>query len=164
MLPFIRRIIHDLDPSLPLTEVATIDDLMNESLQVPRYLSLLVGSLAGVALLLSAIGIYGVMAYFVEQHTKDIGIRIALGGAPALVSRMVVEQGMRVVFVGIVLGFAGALMLSRLLSSILFEVGPTDPRILLGVSGVILGVALIGCLFPARRAAAVDPSTTLLAE
>ena len=164
MLPFIRRIIHDLDPSLPLTEVATIDDLMNESLQVPRYLSLLVGSFAGVALLLSAIGIYGVMAYFVEQHTKDIGIRIALGGAPALVSRMVVEQGMRVVFVGIVLGFAGALMLSRLLSSILFEVGPTDPRILLGVSGVILGVALIGCLLPARRAAAVDPSTTLRAE
>jgi putative ABC transport system permease protein len=164
MIPTVRRVIHDLDPALPLTDVATIDELMDNSLQVPRYLSLLVGSFAAVALLLSAIGIYGVMAYFVEQHTKEIGIRIALGGAPATVSRMVVRQGMRVVLVGIALGGVGALMLSRFLSNLLFEVRPTDPRILLGVSTVLLVVALAGCLLPAYRAAVVDPSTTLRNE
>lgn len=164
ILPEVRRVLHDLDPAVPLTDVATIDDLMDNSLLVPRYLSLLLGSFAGVALLLSAIGIYGVMSYFVEQHTKDIGIRIALGGAPGMVSRMVIGQGMHVASLGIAVGVGAAFLLTRLLSSMLFDVGTTDPRTFFVVSLAMLGVALVSCLFPARRAAGVDPSTTLREE
>jgi len=160
----IRRAIHDLDPAVALTDVATIDELMDDSLEVPRYLSLLVASFAIVAVLLSTIGIYGVMAYFVEQHRKDIGIRIALGGQPSRISRMVVGQGMGVVGLGVVLGLAGALAFTRFLSSLLFEVGATDPLIFLCVSMIMLGVALAGTLFPARRAAILDPATTLREE
>ena len=108
-IPSIRRVIHDLDPALPFTDVATIDELLDQSLVMPRYLSVLVVAFALVALLLSAIGIYGVMAYFVEQHSRDIGIRIALGGAPSMVSRMIVGQGMGVVGPGIALGLVVAL-------------------------------------------------------
>jgi putative ABC transport system permease protein len=163
-IPSIRRVIHDLDPRLPLTDVATIDELLDQSLVMPRYLSVLVAAFALVALLLSAIGIYGVMAYFVEQHSRDIGIRIALGGAPSMVSRMIVGQGMAVVGPGIALGLVVALAFTRFLSAILFEVGATDPRIFLGVSIVMLTIALAGCLLPARQAAIVDPATTLREE
>ena len=156
--------IHDLDPALPFTDVATIDELLDQSLVMPRYLSVLVVAFALVALLLSAIGIYGVMAYFVEQHSRDIGIRIALGGAPSMVSRMIVGQGMGVVGPGIALGLVVALAFTRFLSAILFEVGATDPAIFLGVSIVMLAIALAGCLLPARQAAILDPATTLREE
>jgi predicted permease len=164
MIPQIRKTLHDLDPTLPLFQVATIDDLMSDSLEVPRYLSLLVGSFGGLALLLSAIGIYGVMAYFVEQHVKEIGIRIAVGGTPMTVSRMVVRQGMRVVGIGVAFGVAGAFALTRLLSSQLYEIHPSDPRVYSLVALLMLGVALAGCAIPAIRAAAVDPSVALRAE
>ena len=163
-IPSIRRVIHDLDPALPFTDVATIDELLDQSLVMPRYLSVLVVAFALVALLLSAIGIYGVMAYFVEQHSRDIGIRIALGGAPSMVSRMIVGQGMGVVGPGIALGLVVALAFTRFLSAILFEVGATDPTIFLGVSIVMLAIALAGCLLPARQAAILDPATTLREE
>jgi predicted permease len=164
MIPQIRRTLHDLDASLPLYQVATIDDLMNDSLEVPRYLSLLVGSFGAVAVVLSTIGIYGVMAYFVEQHVKEIGIRLAIGGAPLTVSRMVVGQGMRVVGFGVAIGVAGAFALTRLLSSLLFGVHPSDPLIYTAVSLLMLAVAFAGCVVPALRAAAVDPSVALRAE
>jgi putative ABC transport system permease protein len=164
MTPQIRKALHDLDASLPLFEVATIDDLVNDSLEVPRYLSLLVASFGVVALILSTIGIYGVMAYFVEQHVKEIGVRIAIGGAPMTVSRMVVRQGMRVVGIGVAIGAAGAYALTHLLSSLLFEIHPSDPRVFAVVSLLMLGVALAGCVVPAIRAAAVDPSVALRAD
>jgi putative ABC transport system permease protein len=164
MIPQIRRSLHDLDASLPLFQVATIDDLMDDSLEVPRYLSLLVGAFGAVALVLSTIGIYGVMAYFVEQHVREIGIRIAIGGAPRTVSRMVVRQGMRVVGIGVAVGVAGAFALTRLLSSLLFAIHPSDPRVFAAVSLLMLGVALAGCVVPAIRAAAVDPSVALRSE
>lgn len=164
MIPQIRKTLHDQDASLPLFQVATIDDLMNDSLEVPRYLSLLVGSFGAVALVLSTIGIYGVMAYFVEQHVREIGIRIAIGGAPLTVSRMIVRQGMRVVGIGVAIGIAGALALTRLLSSLLFDIHPSDPRVVSAVSLLLLGVAFAGCVVPAIRAAGVDPSVALRAE
>jgi predicted lysophospholipase L1 biosynthesis ABC-type transport system permease subunit len=163
-IPSVRRVIHELDPAVPLTDMATIDELLDESLTVPRSLSLLAATFAATALILSAIGIYGVMAYFVELHSKDIGIRIALGGEPSRVSRMVVRQGMAVVVPGVILGLAAALASSRVLSSFLFEVGATDPLIYLCVSVIMAGVALTGCLLPAWRAAILDPATMLREE
>ena len=163
-VPAIRRIVHELDPGVPLASVATIDDLTSVSLQTPRYLSLLVGSFAGVALLLSVIGIYGVMSYFVQQHAKDIGIRIALGGAPGNVARMVVGQGMRVVGIGVAIGLAGALALTRYMTTRLFEVAAVDPLTYGVTASLLVGVALVACLLPARRAAAVDPVTMLRDE
>src|SRR5262249_60456689 len=133
-------------PAVPLTDIATIDELLDDSLTVPRSLSVLVAAFAAAALVLSAIGIYGVMAYFVELHSKDIGIRIALGGEPSRVAGMIVRQGMAVVGPGVVLGLAAALVSTRLLSSLLFEVGASDPMIYLCVSTIMAGVALAGCL------------------
>ena len=164
LVPAIRQIVRELDPTLPLSGVATIDELMTDSLDTPRYLAILVGAFAAVALLLSVIGIYGVMAYFVQQHTKDIGIRIALGGGPSNVLRMIIGQGMRLVGVGVLVGIVGALMLTRYMSSVLFEVGATDPFTFLAVSATMLAVAVLACFVPARRAAGVDPARTLRDE
>ncbi|MEE9293614.1 MAG: ABC transporter permease, partial [Phycisphaerae bacterium] len=160
-LPSIRQIVRELDPALPLSRIATTDELISESMDTPRYLTILVAAFAAVALLLSIIGIYGVMSYFVQQHTRDIGIRIALGGGPSNVIRMVVRQGMQIVTFGMVVGIAGALLLTRYMSSVLFEVGATDPVTFALVSVVMLGVALLACFVPARRAAGVDPASTL---
>jgi putative ABC transport system permease protein len=164
LLAPLRRVVRDLDPALPLSEVATMDERLAGSLEAPRLLSALALAFAGAALLLSVIGIYGVMSYFVQQHTKEIGIRLALGGRPATVRRLVVGQGMRVVGLGIAVGLGAALALTRLLASLLFEVEPTDARTFAAVAVAMVGVALAACLGPARRAAGVDPATTLRAE
>ena len=137
---------------------------MVDSLDTPRYLTILVSLFAAVALVLSVIGIYGVMSYFVQQHAKDIGIRMALGGGPARVVRMVVAQGMRLVAAGVVVGIGGAFLLTRYMASVLFEVGTTDMLTFSTVSLVMLGVALAACFVPARRAAGVDPARTLREE
>jgi putative ABC transport system permease protein len=164
VLPSVRQVIHELDASLPLSDVATVEELYTNSLDAPRYLTILVSAFAVVALLLSVIGIYGVMSYFVQQHTKDIGIRIALGGGRSNVIRMIVGQGMRLVGVGVVAGIGGAIFLTRYMSSVLFEVGTTDVLTFATVSLVMLGIALLACFVPARRAATLDPAMTLREE
>ena len=161
VLPSVRQIIRELDPGLPFSDVATIDEMVTQSLSQPRSLSLLAGCFAAVALLLSAIGIYGVMAFYVQQHSKDISIRLALGGRPADVLRLVVGQGMRVVSAGIVVGLLGALGLTRLVSNLLFGVKPLDPATFIGAGAVLLIVALAACLVPAGRAVAVEPAMVL---
>jgi putative ABC transport system permease protein len=160
----IRRVIRELDPNLALSGVATVDELVAQSLQRPQSLSLLVTGFALVALALSFIGIYGVMAYYVQQHSKDIGIRLALGGAPGDVLRLVVGQGMTVVVIGIAIGLFTALMATRLVSSLLFEVGAADPLTFVGVSALSLAVALVACLVPAARATRVQPAIVLRNE
>jgi predicted permease len=164
VLPPMREALRRLDAALPLEEVATVEELVADSLEVPRLLSALVAAFASVALLLSVIGIYGVMSYFVQQHRKEIGIRLALGGSPATVRRMIVSQGMAVVGVGVAVGAAGALVLTRSLASLLFEVATTDPQAFFAVALGMLGLALVTCLAPARRAAGVDPVATLREE
>jgi predicted permease len=164
VLPSVRNILRGLDPAVPITQVATLDELMWTSLDEPRYLALLVGAFAVVSMALSIVGIYGVMSHFVQRHTKEIGIRMALGGGPTRVLRAVVGQGMRLVCAGVVLGVIGALFLTRALSSLLFEVGTTDLRTFVTVTSVLLVVALVACVLPARRAAAVDPVRTLRVE
>jgi putative ABC transport system permease protein len=161
VLPSLRQAVRDLDPRLPLTNVATLEELRADSLEVPRYLSVLVGAFASVALLLSVVGVYGVMSYFVQQQLRDIGIRMALGAQPSSVVRMVVGHGMRVVALGVLAGIGGGLALTRFLSSLLFEVAATDTRTFAAVSTLMLVVALLACLLPARRAAGVDPARIL---
>jgi putative ABC transport system permease protein len=162
--PAVEQVLRELDPGLPLSSVATVEDLVARELQVPRSLSLLVAGFALVALLLSMVGIYGVMAYYVQQHAKDIGIRLALGGSPGGVLRRVVGQGMSVVAAGVAAGLLAAFALTRLLSSLLFGVGAHD-AFTFGAAAVLqLAVALLGCGVPAGRAVAVPPAAALRNE
>jgi hypothetical protein len=164
LAPLLQQVVRDVDPSLPLSNVATIDDLVARSLQRPRSLSLLVAVFASVALLLSMIGIYGVMAYYVQQHAKDIGIRLALGGSPGNLLRLIVGQGMTVVTSGVGVGVLAALGVARLMSSLLFGVGAADALTFVGVSALLLTVALVACFLPARRAVGMQPSMVLRDE
>jgi putative ABC transport system permease protein len=157
----VRQVVRDLDPSLPFSNVATIDELVTQSLQRPRSLSLLVTALAGVALVLSIVGIYGVMAYYVQQHAKDIGIRRALGGSSTDLLRLIVGQGMKVVAAGVLVGVLTALGLTRLMSGLLFRVGAADALTFSAVSALLLMTALLACVLPARRAIGVQPAVVL---
>jgi ABC-type antimicrobial peptide transport system permease subunit len=121
----------------------------------------LVGVFAVAAVVLAVVGIYGVMAYFVQQHTRDIGIRLALGGDPARVRRMVIARGLRLVGAGVVVGVGTALLASRFLTTILFDVGARDPRVLSAVPAALVLVAVIACWVPGRRAARLDPAIVL---
>ena len=161
LAPELQRAVRELDPELALSNVATGDELVAGSLAAPRYLTVLVGIFALTALVLSVVGIYGVMAYFVQQHTRDIGIRLALGGEPALVRRMVIFQGLRLVVVGVIVGAAAALLTSRSLTTLLFDVSPTDPATMAGVPLALLATAALACLVTGRRAAKLDPAEIL---
>jgi len=161
VLTAVRQAVRRIDPDLPLSSVATIDELVGRAVEKPRSLSLLIGSLAIVALALSMIGIYGVMAYYVQQHTKEIGIRLALGGSRGQVLRLIVAQGMTVVASGVAIGLVSALVLTRLTSTLLFGVSSNDPVALAGVCTVMLTVALLACLVPAARATGLQPGIVL---
>ena len=161
IVPGVRQVIRELDPSVPFSAVATIDDLVARSLQGPRSLSTLVSGFAILALVLSVIGIYGVMAYYVQQNAKDIGIRLALGGGRADVLRLVMGQGMQVVSSGMAIGLAAAVAATRLLGSLLFGVGATDVFTFAAVALVLSAVAFAACLVPARRATGVQPAMVL---
>jgi putative ABC transport system permease protein len=164
VLPLVRQVVRELDASLPFSDVATIEELVERSLDRQRSLSWLVSSFAVVALLLSTIGIYGVMAYYVQQHSKDISIRTALGGSPADVLRLVVGQGMMVVTSGVVVGSLAALLLTRLMSSLLFGIGAADASTFALSAALMLAVALAACSVPATRAVGVEPASVLRSE
>ena len=144
-----------------MTQVATVEELVDESLEQPRGLSLLIGGLAIVALVLSVVGIYGVMAHYVQQQAKDISIRLALGGSPRGVVGLMVRRGMRLVAWGVAVGVAGAVAFGRLLATMLFGVSPGDPLTISGVTVLLLGGALVACSIPAARAVAVEPAEVL---
>jgi predicted permease len=164
VLPAVRQVVRELDPTLPFSDTATMEDMVARSLEQPRSLSLLVGGFATVALLLSTIGIYGVMAYYVQQHTKDISIRLALGGSPRDVLRLVVAQGMRVVATGVVVGVAVAFVGTRLISTVLFRVSATDAVTFAAAGTFLVAVALLACFVPASRATRLQPAAVLRNE
>src|SRR5262245_39989827 len=134
-----------------------MDGVFADSVSRQRFLSLLLGIFAGVALLLAAIGTYGVLSYLVTERQREIGIRVALGASAGGIVRLVLRQGMAITIAGIVAGVVGALALARVTQSLLFGVSPTDPATYVGVGSVILVVALLACLIPAQRAMRVDP-------
>jgi putative ABC transport system permease protein len=160
----IGRVIRELEPAAPFSEVATVDQLVDRSLDRPQALSMLVASFAAVALLLSIVGIYGVMAYFVQQHLKEISIRIALGGSRGDVAKLVVGQGMLLVIAGVLVGTVTAYASTRLMSSLLFGVGAADPATFSGVATLMMTVALLACAMPAWRAMRVQPAVVLRNE
>ena len=161
LLTGMRAAFHELDPSLPLTRVATGPELMADELSTPKYLSVLTTMFAITALVLSIVGIYGVMTHFVQQHTRDIGIRVALGGEPAQVRRMIVMRGLKLVLAGVAVGIGAAFAAGRYLSSLAFGVSATDPRVIGLVAFALVLIAAAACLIPARRASLVDPAAIL---
>jgi putative ABC transport system permease protein len=157
----VRQVLRQMDPGLPFSDVATADELVAQSLEQPRSLSLLVGTLAGAALLLSMIGIYGVMAYYVQQQMKEISIRLALGATRRDVLSLVLRQGMTVVFGGLLVGLAAALFAGRGMANLLFDVRASDPLPFSIVALLMATVAFLACLVPARRATRMDPAAVL---
>ncbi len=141
-----------------------MEQLLFKSVASRRFSTPLLGLFAAIALLLAAVGIYGVMSYTVAQRTREVGVRIALGSGRARVVRLVVRQGMLPAVVGLMLGTTLALAVSGLLRSQLFEIGPADPQTFLGVFVLIAAVSLLACYLPARRAARIDPVRCLRHE
>jgi len=163
-LPALRAVVHQLDSQLPITNPRELEEVVNESSSQQRFLALLLGLFAGLALLLAAVGIYGVIAYSVAQRTHELGIRIALGAGRPDLLRMVLGEGLRIALVGVVVGLAGAWALSRFVSSLLYGVRPNDPLTFAAVPLVLILVALLACYIPARRATQVDPMVALRYE
>jgi len=165
VLPGVRRIVADLDPRIAIADVHTMDDILWQELARPRFLTVLLAAFAGIALLLAAIGIFGVMAHAVGQRTREIGIRMAIGAPPALVRRMVLLDGMTLVAAGLLLGLATAVILnaalSRVLGGLLYQVDALDPWNFAVVGIVIAAVGGLACWLPASRATRIDPTLAM---
>jgi putative ABC transport system permease protein len=160
----VRSELAAIDRAQPVYAIAPMDNLLRTSVAQRRFVTLLLGSLAAIALALAMVGVYGVISFSVSERTQEIGIRIALGARTADVLRMVLGQGMRVAVVGIVIGLGAAFALTRLLTSLLFQVSATDTRTFTTVAGILVAVALLACYIPARRATKVDPLEALRYE
>lgn len=160
----VKQQVRELDPALPITDVKTLAAYRHEALALPRFTTMLLGIFAGLAVGLALVGLYGVMSYSVSQRTQEIGVRMALGAQAGDVLRMVVWQGLRLVGAGVLLGLAGALALTRLLQSLVYEISTNDPLTLTVVALLFAIVALGACYFPARRATKVDPLVALRYE
>ena len=160
----IRHEVAALDPEQPVARVATLDELMEASTAQPRFRTLLLGSFAGVALLLSAIGIYGVMAYTVSRRTREVGVRMALGARPVDILKLIFGESMTLTLLGVGFGLVGAFAVTRVMKTLLFRVTSTDPFTFTSVTLLLCSVALLASYFPARRAMHVDPMAALRDE
>jgi putative ABC transport system permease protein len=160
----VRNAVREIDPAQPLFNVKTMEAVVADSVSDRRLNMLLLGIFAAVALTLAMIGIYSVMSYTVSQHTREIGIRMALGAQPMDVLKLVVGQGMGLTLVGVGIGVAGAFGLTRLMATLLYGVTATDPLTFALVSALLMVVALLACCVPARRATKVDPMVALRTE
>lgn len=160
----VQAAVARLNAAAPVSAVATLDQIVSSAMWQPRFNLLLTGLFAGVALILAAIGLYGVLAYAVAQRTREIGVRLALGASARAVLGLTLGEGMKLASIGLLCGLVGALGLTRIMASLLFDVTPTDPWTFAGVSLLLLVVAAIACWLPARRAARVDPMVALRSE
>jgi len=158
-----RQILHHMNPEIP-PRFQTFSQVYSESLGSRRFNLLLIGFFATIALLLAVGGVFGVMTYSVSRRTREIGVRVALGARPGTVLAMVLGQGLRTVLMGVVIGVAGSLALTRAIQSLLFGVTATDPLTFAAVTLLLIGVALLACYIPARRASKVDPMVALRYE
>ncbi len=160
----VRAIVREMDPRLPLLEVRTMDGIRQEALARERFLMTLLLAFAGVALLLALVGVYGVTAQAARQRTREIGIRIALGAGGQQVVRLALRQGLGLIAVGLAIGIAGALLATRLMTALLFQIDPGDPLTFGTVAALLAAAGLLASWLPARRASRVDPAEVLRAE
>src|SRR6185369_9667204 len=163
-LPAVRKEVMAMDPDQPIARIRLMEQLIYESVGQPRFRTLLIGLFAALALGLAAVGLYGVMSYTVQQRAREIGIRVAIGAQKRDVLRLVVGHGLGLVLTGMLLGSAGAVGLTRLINTMLYQVKPTDPTTFASVCGLLAMVAFCACWLPARRASRVDPMEALRCE
>jgi putative ABC transport system permease protein len=164
LAPQIRRIVQAMDPTLPIVKLRSMSDVFDDSVSRPRFLAQLLGVFAGLALLLAAIGTYGILSYSVSERRREIGIHMALGATRRNVLGMVLGQGMRLTVAGLLAGLAAAIGLTRLLQAQLFNVKAADPATMAAVAAIVAAVALAACYIPASRATRVDPMVVLRDE
>jgi putative ABC transport system permease protein len=164
IVPAVRKTIWSVDQNLPVTHVQTMEQVISESVSSERFRSVVLGSFATLGLVLTLIGIYGVIAYFVSRRTQEIGIRLALGATPRNVLQLVLGHACRLAVIGAVIGIAGALLLARFMKGELFNIEATDPATLIAATLVMVAVALAASFMPARRATKVDPMAALRSE
>jgi ABC-type antimicrobial peptide transport system permease subunit len=160
----IRAIVHDVDRSVPVSDVRTMGAVISESVRTTRFVTVLVASFATLALLLGAVGIYGVMSYLVSERTQEMGIRLALGASRRAVIGLVVRRATTLSAIGAVIGVAASLAATRSLRQLLYGISATDPLTLVTVPLLFLAVAALASYAPALRATRVDPARTLRAE
>ena len=160
----LRAKIREIDPGLPLFEAGSLNEAVDSSYDNRRAVMMLLAAFAVLALFLSALGIYGVLAYDVSQRTREIGVRSAIGASRGQISGLILKQGLWKGGIGVVLGLVGAALLSRYMTTLLFNVKPTDPAVYASVSGLLIGVALLASYLPARRASKIDPLIALRDE
>ena len=164
IVPSLRQAVWAVDPNQPISNVATMEQIVSDSIAQPRLNMTLMGLFGALALILAAVGIYGLLSYAVTQRTQEMGIRMALGAQVGDVLGLVLKQGMILALIGQAIGLAGALALTRLIRGLLFGVTPTDVTIFVAVTGVLTTIALLACYLPARRATKVDPLKALRYE
>ena len=164
LFPAITAAVHDVDPEQAVSRLRPVSELVSDSVARYRFSMLLLTLFGALALVIAAVGVYGVMAYAVSQRTRELGIRLALGASQSSVRYLVLGRGLGMAALGIGIGLAGALALTRLLVSQLFGVSPTDPAVLAGAVGTLAAVSAVACLIPALRATRVDPVIALRSE
>jgi putative ABC transport system permease protein len=164
LIPAVRREIRAADAGLAINEFQTMGEIMSTVISQPRFRALLAGAFAGLAMLLAAVGIYGVLSQSVVQRTNEIGIRMALGAERGDILSLIISQGLKVILAGITIGVIGAVVVARLLSSLLFDVAPTDLLTFIFIPSLLTIVSLLACYIPARRAIKVDPMVALRRE
>jgi predicted permease len=164
LAPAVRAVLREMDSTLPLGSVRIMEDIVASSTARPRMTTLLIVIFAGLATLLAAVGLYGVLAYAVSQRVREIGVRIALGARPGSVMAMVVRQGAGLALAGLAVGLAVALAGGSVMSSLLYEIEPSDPWALGGAGVLLFAVAIVACAVPALRASSVPPAEALRSE
>jgi len=163
-LPAARAELLALDKQVPIASVATLEQAVSDSLRRPRFLLALLGAFAAMAALLATVGLFGVLSYAVGQRVPELGLRLAIGASPADLLKLVLGDGLRLAGLGLGAGLAGALLLSRFLTSLLFEVSPRDPMALALTAVLVGAVSLVAAAWPALRASQVDPARALRGE
>jgi putative ABC transport system permease protein len=160
----IREIVARKAPGVPFTGVSTMAERVTRSVAQEHFTTMLLTVFSTIALLLACIGIYGVLSYTVSQRSREIAIRMAVGAQRSDVLRMIVTQGMKLTLIGLAIGLLGALLATRLIASLLFQVTPNDPMVLTAVAALLAAIALVASYLPARRASALDPLVAFRSE
>jgi len=160
----VRHEVESVDPNVPVHSISTMDQIIARSVAARRFALELLGVFAGVALVLAAVGIYGVMSYSFSQRMHEVGIRVALGAQRLDILRLALREGMKIVVIGMAAGLVGAAVVTRVFRSMLFEVAPGDPTTFAAVSAILAAVAFFACYLPAQRATRVDPLVALREE